>query len=189
VKGRFRFFGKRKEGITLINPNQIDDRTSDGVNLLITILMRFPQIGTVHYDPKNRTLRMTFILSSSMSDDEFAPIMKKAVDCLSAYHRLVNRKPSMLLLDYKSSLPFSIFSITRDLFSVTRGEISLIINLLSEEFPDHLVIENPIGLEMQEDVGMADEWIDSMIENVRQQRSKKRLTAFREDGRVLVFNK
>lgn len=173
----------------MINPNQIDDRTSDGVNLLITILMRFPQIGTVHFDPKNRTLQMTFILSLNMSDDEFAPIMKKSMDCLSAYHRLIDRKPSMLSLDYKSSLPFSIFSITRDLFSVTRGEISLIINLLSEEFPDHLVIENPVGIEIPEDIGMTDEWIDNMIENVRQQRSKKHLTAFREDGRVLVFNK
>ena len=173
----------------MINLNQIEDRTSEGVNLLITILMRFPQIGTVHYDPKNRTLRMTFILSTNMTDEDFAPILKKSMDCLSAYHRLINREPSMLILDYQSSLPLSVFSITRDLRSVTRGEIALIINLLSEEFQETLVIENSITPEMQDDIGMADEWIDNMIENVQLQRSKKRLTAFREDGRVLVFNK
>lgn len=173
----------------MVNSNQIDDRTSDGVNLLITILMRFPQIGTVHYDPKNRTLRLTFIVQSYLDPNEFVVLQQRTLDCLAAYHRLIASKPSTISVEYQSSVPFSIVSLTRDLASITRGEIGLFITLLTEEFKEHLVMEIPVGLDIPDDPGLTDEWIDSMIDNVRQNKSKKKLTALREDGRVLVFNK
>jgi hypothetical protein len=40
-----------------------------------------------------------------------------------------------------------------------------------------------------DDPSFPDDFIDSMLENVRFQRSAKSLTALRENGRVLVFNK
>ena len=44
-----------------INSNSSDTRSSDGVSLLISLLMRFPQIGTLQFDSKHRLLTMNFM--------------------------------------------------------------------------------------------------------------------------------
>ena len=38
------------------------DMGSEQVNLLISLLIRFPQVSAVHYDPADRSLRFVYLL-------------------------------------------------------------------------------------------------------------------------------
>jgi len=38
------------------------------IDLLISILVRFPQIGTVHYEPAEKALRIVFLIKGSRVD-------------------------------------------------------------------------------------------------------------------------
>ena len=81
-------------------------------------------------------------------------------------------------------------SIGRDLASLSRGELSLLITLLSEHFKDRILLdETEYVAEMIDEFGFPDDFIDSILENVKFQPTPKNLTALRENGRVLVFRK
>ena len=81
-------------------------------------------------------------------------------------------------------------SIRRDLASLSRGELSLLITLLSEHFKDRILLdETEYVAEMIDEFGFPDDFIDSILENVKFQPTPKNLTALRENGRVLVFRK
>ena len=171
--------------------NTSDERGSDGVSLLISILMRFPQIGTIHFESKNRILRLNFMLSRSVPPAEIQEIQKKMAEHIKAYHHVTGRKPTCVKFECKQPYEkFCIFSLFRDLASLSKGELSLIISLVTERFTDSLIIDDQDSLpDFMDDPGFPDDFIDSMLENVRFQRSAKNLTAMRENGRVLVFNK
>ena len=171
--------------------NTADERSSDGVSLLISILVRFPQIGTIHFESKNRILRLNFMLSRSIPSEEIKEIQARMADHIKAYHHVTGRNPTCVKFDCKQPYEkFCVFSLFRDLASLSKGELSLLITLITERFQDCLIIDDQDSLpDFMDDPGFPDDFIDSMLENVRFQRTAKNLTAMRENGRVLVFNK
>ena len=171
--------------------NTAEERSSDGVSLLISILVRFPQIGTIHFESKNRILRLNFMLARSLSPAEISEVQTKMAEHIKAYHHVTGRKPSCVNFECKQPYEkFCIFSLLRDLASLSKGELSLLISMITERFHDCLIMDDQDNLpDFMDDPGFPDDIIDSMMENVRFQRTAKNLTAMRENGRVLVFNK
>jgi len=171
--------------------NTTDERSSDGVSLLISILVRFPQIGTIHFESKDRILRLNFMLARSVPAEEIKEFQTKLAEHIKAYHHVTGRKPTCVKIEAKQPYEkFCIFSLLRDLASLSKGELSLLISMITERFHDSLIIDDQDSLpDFMDDSGFPDDFIDSMLENVRFQRTGKNLTAMRENGRVLVFNK
>lgn len=171
--------------------NVPDPRSSDGVSLLITILVRFPQIGTIQYNSKRRLLSMNFLLSQSVSPDELTLFQKIVEFHLDAYHHLTNQQPTVVKFETKQPYEkFCMFTIIRDIATLSKGEISLLSTLMTEKFQDRLILDDSEFLpDFLNEMDIPDEMIDSMFEVVRAQRAVKNLTALRENGRVLVFTK
>ena len=59
-----------------ISSNTADPRSSDGVSLLISILVRFPQIGTIQFDSKHGLLSLNFMLSQTVSAEDIESFME-----------------------------------------------------------------------------------------------------------------
>ena len=64
----------------------------------------------------------------------------------------------------------------------------MVIELVHMNFNQNLVSEKNDSL-MEEDLLMQEELIEHMLENLKISSPEKNLIAFREEGRVLVFNK
>jgi hypothetical protein len=161
------------------------------VSLLVSILVRFPQIGTVKIDSKKQVLWLNFMLSQSVEPGEIEKFQKQTMDILQAYHHITGLDPKFLRIDTQQPYErFCLLSIGRDIGSLTRGELSLIITSLTDSFTNKLIMDEPgFEPELFEDFGFPDDLIDSMLENMKFQRTSKSLTALRENGRVLVFSK
>ena len=168
-----------------------ESRSSDRVSLLISILVRFPQIGTVKIDSKKQVLWLNFMLAQSVPTDEIEKFQQQIMDTLGAYQHITGQTPTVFQIETKQPYEkFCLLSIGRDLASLTRGELSLIITLLSEHFKDRILLdESDFVPDMVDEFGFPDDFIDSMLENVKFSRTPKNLTALRENGRVLVFSK
>ena len=145
----------------------------------------------MHFESKSRILRLNFMVARFISATEKKEIQAKIAAHIKAYHFVTGRKPTCVKIECKQQYKqFYIFSLFRDLATLSKGELSLLIKLLTERFGDSLVIDDQDNLpDFMDDPGFPEDLIDSMLENVRFQRSAKNLTAMREDGRVLVFNK
>ena len=168
-----------------------ESRDSDSVSLLISILVRFPQIGTVKIDSKKQVLWLNFMLAQSVTAEEIQTFEQQLINTLRAYHHIARQSPTVCRIETKQPYErFNLVSIGRDLASMTRGELSLLITLLSEQFTDRILFdETEYVAEMIDEFGFPDDFIDSILENVKFQPTPKNLTALRENGRVLVFRK
>ena len=78
--------------------------------------------------------------------------------------------------------------IIRNIESLTQEEIALITGVIREFFEEYLLLDQEDTLQ-EEDTVLQEEMIEHMLEDLKDSRQEKRLIGFREEGRVLVFNR
>lgn len=161
---------------------------SKSVSLLISILVRYPEVGSLHYDPQEQAMRFTFLLTRALSDEAFVQLEQRITGSLEALSYLEARPPRQLRLE-RSLLGdhLTMIEIQRDVGSLTQEEISLVISLMRSSFRHELIIDPGDSL-YEDELALQDEMIEQMLEDLRGSRSDRRLVAFREEGRVMVFN-
>lgn len=167
---------------------QDDERVSDGVNLLISILVRYPEIGTINFDAVKNTIKLTFMLSGIPANHAFAKVKELLLNSIGVYHMLEGTKEVTADVKLSSCGQVAMLTILRDVPTLSKGEITLIIALVRDNLKERLVADENDAM-LEEDLLVQEEVIDNMLENIKVQHSGKGLIGIREDGRVLVFNK
>ena len=72
-----------------------ESRDSDSVSLLISIMVRFPQIGTVKIDSKKQVLWLNFMLTQSVTAEEIETFQLQMINSLRAYHHITKQAPTV----------------------------------------------------------------------------------------------
>ncbi len=167
---------------------QDSDSISHGANLLISILVRYPEIGKINYDALTGTIRMTFMLSGNSDAAELSKVRALLLSSIAAYHTLEDISGAVTAVRTSTCDAVAMLTIERDVETLSKGEITLVIALLRECLQDRLVTdENDEFLE--EDLLVQEEVIGTMLESMKKDHGANGLIGIREDGRVLVFNK
>lgn len=161
---------------------------SDGANLLISILVRYPEIGTVNYDAEAGTINLTFMLSGNPAAAELTAIKDRLLSSIAAYHTLEGIKGGSADVRCSTCDSVAMLTLRRDVETLSRGEMALVIALLREALQDRLVADENDAI-LEEDLLVQDEVIGTMLESMKKDHSGNGLIGIREDGRVLVFNK
>ncbi|MHB1125520.1 MAG: hypothetical protein ACYC2T_00970 [Bacillota bacterium] len=164
------------------------DEVSDSIGLLISILLRYPEVGTINYEPATRVLKFTFILSHLYPSAVVQGMREKMVLALQTFNFLEGKDPQLIRLDHSICDALTMVEIQRDVDTLAQDELSLIIALMHQEFGDDLVADSNESMQ-EEELLMQEELIGHMLESIRGDVPEKKLFAFREEGRVLVFNK
>ncbi|TEB16629.1 hypothetical protein Psfp_01239 [Pelotomaculum sp. FP] len=161
---------------------------TDSVGLLISILVRYPEVATINFDPENHLLKFTFIYSQSLGKNELDNLHDKLMDSIEVYNLLEGKEPKFVSLNHQVCSNLTMIEIQRDVDTLVQEEITLIVNLFHQYLHNNLVTEDNEQL-VEEDLIAQDELIEHMLENIKCSKQEKSLFAFREEGRVLVFNK
>ena len=164
------------------------DAISDGANLLISILVRYPEIGTINYDADNGSIELTFMLYGIPAADELARVKSKLLASIAAYHSLEDIGGASTTLKCSTCDQVAMLTLRRDVATLTRGEMALVIALLREDLQDRLVADENDAI-LEEDLQVQEEVIGDMLESMKKTHNGNGLIGIREDGRVLVFNK
>lgn len=164
------------------------DDVSDSVGLLISILVRYPEIGTINFDPQSHELKLTFIVAGTFNELEINSFTKQLTDSVKVYHQLEKIKAKKLAIEWQTSDNYTIVDMKRDVDSLYRKELSFIMELFSIHFNQTLIAEVNDDI-WEEDIVVQDELIGNMLENMKNVMPDKKLIAYREEGKVLVFNK
>jgi hypothetical protein len=160
----------------------------DSVGLLISILVRYPEIGTVKFNPGSQTLKLSFILSQLINEEQYQVFADKICTSLEAYNMLEGNHNVIIRTSYSQFEQISMLEVDRDVHTLSKTEISLIITLVKSCFDGRLVIDKNDSL-LEEDLLVQEELIDNMLEHLKISRFDRNLIGIREDGRVMVFNK
>jgi hypothetical protein len=168
---------------------QNDQQVSDGANLIISMLVRYPEIGTINFNPEANSLKLTFMISGIPTAGDFESSKALIINSIAAYHMLQGIANINVDIELSSYEQVAMLTFIRDVQTLSRGEINLVIKLLRERFGDRLVADHNDAM-MEEDLLFQDEVIEDMLESMRKQdNDHNSLIGIREDGRVFVFNK
>lgn len=160
----------------------------DGINLLVSILVCYPEIGTLSFEPIDDSLKMTFVLRKIPKAENFEIVKDLICRSISAYHALEGLKNAVIELKMSNYQGIAFINIVRDMDTLSKGEIALISTLIKEKFEDILISDvDPANIE--EDGIIQEDFIDNMIGNMKVNHAAEKLIGIREDGRVMVFNK
>ncbi|WP_066635427.1 hypothetical protein [Desulfolucanica intricata] len=164
------------------------ENMSDSVGLLISILVRYPEVATINFDPEQQVLKFTFILNH-LDGEEIKTVKSRVLDSIEVYNILEGKKPRVVLIGQQECDQFTLIEIQRDVDTLVQEEIALIVKLFYDAFWNYLVTDQNSSL-IEEDLLVQEELIEHMLENVKCRASDNRyLYAIREEGKVLVFNK
>ncbi|NLJ80665.1 MAG: hypothetical protein GX335_06555 [Firmicutes bacterium] len=152
--------------------------------VLISLLVRFPQIAAVHYEPQGRLLRLIFVLETVQPED-FQLFTDRFKAHLKAFHHLKNNAEYHLSWEKQKNQKFSVLEIRRDVSSLSLEELNLITELVLDYHGPSLLQEGSAVDE--EDQFEHNVLIESGL-SLGLISGQEKLTGFRENGRVLVFS-
>ncbi|TDA69466.1 MAG: hypothetical protein D9V47_06115 [Clostridia bacterium] len=165
------------------------DDIRDSVGLLISILIRYPEVGSINYEPTDHLLKFTFMVGRIIAPDEWLSFRETVTGCIAAMNFLEQQEAEVASIDYSTYEGISMIEVKRDVTTFRQDELVVITGVLKESFGQDILAEGDDEHLLEEDLLAQEELIGHMLENVKGAVPDKRLIAFREAGRVLVFNK
>lgn len=162
-----------------------------GVNLFVSILVCYPEISTVNYEPEHNTIHFTFAMNAIPNKLDYERVGHLLQESILTYHSLEGYKARRIEVYLEGQGHTAFFNVVRDVQSISRGEISLITALMRDNFGDILMTDpgQDDSDDVEADIIAHEDAIDHMIHTLKHTRLKSRLVGIREEGRVLVFNK
>ena len=163
--------------------------STSGVSLLVSILIRYPEISTVTYDPEIHSLKFCFMISSAFGREEFDSFKDDFLLNLMVYWDVIRVDETKTIDISCDNLDKMMrIEVCRDLSTLTAEEISLMVGIVTQRFGDNLVKDRCEDLP-EEYVFVHEEMIRNLLADVTDASQEKKLIGFREEGRVMVFNR
>lgn len=163
---------------------------SRGVEILATLLVAYPQVSRVTFDPKTKTLGLVFLCQGPMGPKRRLALSQAYADSVEIYLRLSGRSPQMVQASWEKMGDFYCFQVERDVTSLSPEELNLTAELIAARARLVLAgdeVEMPDSSE--EYTWSAKLFLQEMLEQVKNLQSSRKLVALREGERVLVFDK
>ncbi len=161
---------------------------SNSMNLIAFLLVRYPEIGSVRFDPRQKTLQFSFVLTKELSAEEKLEFRKHLLLSLESISQLLEKDFCKTEINFTSCDNLNFLEVTRDVNYLSQEEIALITGVVRQFFETSLLLEQEEMIQ-EDDIALQEEMIDHMLEDLKDSHHEKRLLGFREEGRVLVFNR
>lgn len=156
-----------------------------GLSTLIAVMMRYPEVSSVQYDPDTKTLSVGFILRRTLTDDAWQHLADHLSDVLTAYRGITGRPLVTVQLTRLELGPVTGIELTRDALTVSVEEIGMSIEVFRDFYEGDLLAD-PHDL-LEEDMMVQEETIQESLEAIVRDGSGH-LVALRDEGRVVIFN-
>lgn len=154
----------------------------DSVGLLISILLRYPEVGTIHYLQEEYSLRLAFLIRNQ---GDMEGLEKEISSSLEVFNKLEGRSMRICRIEYRKDEEVCVLTITRDVDSMTQTEVGLIVELVKQRFLNQLVSEEYDLPE--EELLFQEELIGHMLSTIKNTDIDKNVVAVREEGKVLLY--
>ena len=167
--------------------DRLPETSNDSVNLVVSLLVRHPEVSRVVIKPRFAAITFFFIVLERVTDDKQRRLRELLFDHLRAYHDLERRRSAAIRLRVRSDECMTFVEVERDTRTLARDEISLIVELVARSFGDKLFVNPPAQEPGGDDPDAAEDAIGSALDAVRNRKQPKALVGFREERRVLVY--
>lgn len=162
---------------------------NDGIDLMISLLVRYPEINTVKTDPKGGEIIFSFLLKKELTQTEFAVLEQELAKNIDTFLFIQNKQVQVMRFQLQVYEGYSFVEVVRDFQTISQREISLLIQLIHNQLGMYLLTETGDGSEVEE-LEMQEELIDDLLDRLQfDVEDQEDLIGYRDAGRVMVFQK
>lgn len=158
--------------------------------LLVALLLRYPEIGSVRVSAPTADLTLSFLLSDEPEAARLETLKARIRQALGLLSRLeasaLKRRCDFAL---RRQGPIVRFEVRRDLQTLVAEEFAIVLTLLRQYFDSYLIVEEDSEFDgPYVDPDKDDASISDGIAQVKNMSRGDELIGVRYDGRVLVFS-
>ncbi len=161
---------------------------NDSIGLLMSLLMCYPGICTVRYLPDSNSLKLSYLMKNGFDEQKIHLIKSILVDSMVFYAETTRKRISPLELVFSATGDLGQLEILCGIEDLTREEINMVNEIVVSHFQDLLTFDVREPL-LEEDRVYQEAYIDNMLDSMRDCAPQRYLIGFREEGRVMVYNK
>lgn len=159
------------------------------VNMIINLLVRFPEIFTVSYNLSASSYDISFMVKGRVNQDQFSSLRRELNENLEAYRYFKKKEHSSISVHKKFYCGYTQLETHLLDHHLAGEEISLITWLFKEKFGKSLIGElRQEDVESLEDGASTWEEIFSMLSSRKTDAIVSKLFAFRDAGKVYIFD-
>lgn len=159
----------------------------EGVNLLASMLICYREISTVFYEPKNRTVKITFTVNKVIDEDYFNDIVAFLDESIHTYHMMEGLPFIPIEFTMETQGIYAFLHIVRDLESLSSGELSIITTILRDRLGDSLIMgDTPLDEDI---LAMQEENLENMLLSTQAMQLRHGLVGVREGDAVMVYDR
>ena len=166
------------------------EQARPGVQLLASVLVCFPEIEAVSYDPCEGMLTMDFFVRAQLSPAEAEEFTAFLGESIETFQMIEGSVVMAMDFSYERHEGLTMLHLARRMDEVTEQEIGLAVQLLVDRFGEALLVD-PHGADVldAEFRQMQHETLDRMLTAVREMPLRERLVGIRERDQVVVYNR
>ena len=162
-----------------------------GVQLMGSLLVCYPEITAISYDPKKDWLELSFMsrkpIPAGKELDEFVDFLRESLDVYHEMEEGLYVWSSVTLEEQEDTL---LVHVARNLADLSRGELEIMAELMVDRFGDSLLVDSHTEENMpSEFASMHSEILDHLLDQPQELSIKERMAAVRENDRVVVYNR
>lgn len=159
----------------------------EGVNLLASMLICYREISAVFYEPKDRTVKITFTVNKIMDEKSFNEIVTLLDESIHTYHMISGIPFLPIEFTMETQGAHAFLHITRDLETLSSGELAVIATIMRDSMGDSLIVgDTALDEEILE---MQEENLENMLLSTHAMQLRHRLVGVREGDAVMVYDK
>jgi len=158
---------------------------SCGLEVFIAASLKYPELNAVKYQVDREKIVMEVVLKGKIDHRHKTLFSKKLRGFLSLLHKLSGKEPSLLELDFKEISDVTFLRFHRDVNSLTEEEIGLFVMLLREDFKSMLFSDKSsiIAADSSQKKIKRD-----LLQKITECKNTTKFFAYREQGKVFLFN-
>lgn len=157
-----------------------------GLDLFISISLTYPELNSVRYEAHHDLIVWEIALQGSIGQQEQERFQDCSQRCMETYHRIRGSQPVHSTVDIKIWNEITLLRFERDIATMSEDELELLLRLVKTLFPHRIlgeigesITEEPYKLQVKQ----------NLLRRISQDRHKPHFLAFREQGKVLVYQK
>jgi hypothetical protein len=165
----------------------LPEEPNDSVNLLVSLLVRHPELSRVVIKPRFAAIALFFIVRGSLDTEERTSFRHAVADHLRAFHQLAREPSPKVAVRIRADQGHTFVEIEREARDITRDEIALMVALVAQSFGERLIVNPPADDPNEDDGSGREDAVGSALDAVRRAKQAKGLVGFREERRVLIY--
>ncbi|MGE5558040.1 MAG: hypothetical protein ACM3WV_05435 [Bacillota bacterium] len=160
---------------------------TQSMNLIVSLLMRYPQIATVSLHPEEHSLHFVFIINARLTQRGAQELEHQLKEGWESFWQLTHARPELTEINFTGENSLTLLEVKRDVASITLSEISYLIQFLQDHYQSKLCQEQPSAEGGGSEESWPEELIELLLDDLREIKSDRNLIGFREEGRVFVY--